>query len=515
MSRRRVVVTGLGVMSAFGAGRDAFRRGLRAGVRALHQVTLFDTGPLRSHIAGEVPAFDPPPLCGLARKRASRADLLGLRAAREAAFAAGLGVSDLAGAAVIHGTGSGGAHLLEQYVARWLAGGERRAPPSLLVPHQPCHDDRSHRRPPRGHGPPPDADDRLFVERDRHWRGRRPDPLGRVDVALAGGTEALCRLTYAGFSALRALDPHPCRPFDAERNGLSLGEGSAMLVLEELEHARARGARILAELCGYGVSADAHHMTAPDPEGDGAARAMSDALAEAGVPPAAVEYVNAHGTATQYNDPVGDQGAEDRVPRSRGTARRELDQGDARAHAGRGRGDRGRRVRRSAAGRLHPADGWPLAARSRLRSRLCSRRRPRAAGPPDAVELLRVRRQQHGPAARRLRGGTMLAAIVALCMAGAGACAIGLVLHIRLLRRMEQMARALDWRVLPYLTRHAANASIEIAPASPLRAPEQMVDDVCRLAELLLQHERQTEDIALGPTQNVTPPDLPAVPKQS
>jgi len=126
--------------------------------------------------------------------------------------------------------------------------------------------------------------------------------LGHVDVALAGGAEGLCRLTYAGFSSLRATSPEPCRPFDAERKGLSLGEGAAILVLESYEHARARGAEILALVAGYGVSADAYHMTAPHPEGDGAARAMRAALADAGLDPSQVDYVNAHGTGTTHND---------------------------------------------------------------------------------------------------------------------------------------------------------------------------------------------------------------------
>jgi 3-oxoacyl-[acyl-carrier-protein] synthase II len=126
--------------------------------------------------------------------------------------------------------------------------------------------------------------------------------LGHVDVALAGGAEGLCRLTFLGFNALRATSPEPCRPFDRDRKGLNLGEGAAILVLESLEHAQARGARIYALLGGYGITADAHHMTAPHPEGDGAARAMEAALADAGLRPDQVGYVNAHGTATPHND---------------------------------------------------------------------------------------------------------------------------------------------------------------------------------------------------------------------
>jgi 3-oxoacyl-[acyl-carrier-protein] synthase II len=127
---------------------------------------------------------------------------------------------------------------------------------------------------------------------------------GEARVALAVGTDQLCRLTYAGFEALQALDPGPCRPFDRGRRGLSLGEGAAALVLEDPEHARARGVRIRALLLGWATTTDAHHVTAPHPEGAGALRALVGALAAAGVAPDAVDYVNAHGSATPQNDAV-------------------------------------------------------------------------------------------------------------------------------------------------------------------------------------------------------------------
>jgi 3-oxoacyl-[acyl-carrier-protein] synthase II len=303
MNRPRVAVTGLGVVSAFGPDCAALRRGLRAGVRPLREVTLFDPTPYRSRVAGEVPAFESP-LTGLARRRASRADHLGVLAATEAITMAGLAASDLIGAAVIHGTGAGGAHLLEVYLEQLAGGNERAARASLLVPHQPATTTDLIASTLGAHGP------RLSLmtacSSSATAIGYAGDLIrcGRVHVALAGGTEPLSRLTFAGFSALRAMDPQPCRPFDAARNGLTLGEGSATLVLEDLAHAQARGARVLAEVCGYGVSADAHHMTAPDPEGNGAARAMADALADAGLAPEVIDYVNAHGTATRYNDPV-------------------------------------------------------------------------------------------------------------------------------------------------------------------------------------------------------------------
>jgi 3-oxoacyl-[acyl-carrier-protein] synthase II len=303
MIRRRVVVTGVGAMSAFGPGHEALRRGLHGGARAIRELSLFDATPFRSRLAGEVPAFEAPfPRRVVAR--ASRSDLLGLCAAAEAVKSAGLPPGALAGAAVIHGTGAGGAHLLEAYLARTLERGPGKAPPSWLVPHQPSTTTDLIATEAGAFGPRTTLMTACSSSATAIGYAADLIRLGRADVALAGGTESLCRLTYAGFSSLRALDPAPCRPFDAERAGLTLGEGSALLVLEGLDHARRRGARILAEARGYGVSADAHHLTAPDPTGDGACRAMRDALRDAGLAPADIDYVNAHGTATQYNDPV-------------------------------------------------------------------------------------------------------------------------------------------------------------------------------------------------------------------
>ena len=130
---------------------------------------------------------------------------------------------------------------------------------------------------------------------------------GRADLMLAGGADAFSRITYTGFSRLGAIAPERCQPFDRNRKGMIPGEGAAVLVLEPLERALARGARIYAELAGYGLSCDAHHMTAAHPEGDGAARAMERALADAGARPEEVSYISAHGTGTPDQRPAGDR----------------------------------------------------------------------------------------------------------------------------------------------------------------------------------------------------------------
>src|SRR5947207_477226 len=129
-------------------------------------------------------------------------------------------------------------------------------------------------------------------------------PPARRSPTLAGGVDAMTRLCFMGFNALKLLDPEPCRPFDRDRRGMSIGEGAAFVVLEAAARAHARGARVYAELAGHGMTTDAFHVTAPEPEGEGMARAMCAALAAAGVGPAAVGYVNAHGTATPQNDRI-------------------------------------------------------------------------------------------------------------------------------------------------------------------------------------------------------------------
>jgi len=300
MSRIRIAVTGLGVVSALGPDLACFRDGLRAGRSGLGPLTLFDGDGLRGRIVGQ--AVDPG--AADAAVPTSRGDRFGVAAARAAVAHAGLDGCALAGAGVVFGVGSGGAALVEQYLRSVDAHDEAGELPSLawMRAQQPASVSDLVARAFAAGGPRQTvmtgcSSSALAIGMAADWLR-----LGEVDVALAGGVEGLCRLTSAGFSSIRAVSPRPCRPFDAERDGLNLGEGGAVLVLESWEHAVARGATIWAELAGWGAAGDAWHATAPRPDGEGAARAMRAALADAALPPTAIDHVNAHGTATAYND---------------------------------------------------------------------------------------------------------------------------------------------------------------------------------------------------------------------
>jgi 3-oxoacyl-[acyl-carrier-protein] synthase II len=294
---RRVAVTGLGVVSALGPDAAAFEAGLRAGRSGIAPLTLFDPSGFRARLAAQAPEPSPPlPADTLAN--ASRPDRFGLQAAFEAVAHAGLAARDLERAAVVFGTGTGGLTTTEAY----LRAGE--GPASLLLPHQPASVTDLVARHLGARGPRSTIMTACSSSATAIGYAADRIRLGHVDVALAGGAEGLTRLTCAGFGCLRATAPgdEPCRPFDAERKGLTLGEGAAVLVLEDYDRARARGATVLAIVAGWGITADAHHMTAPHPEGEGAARAMRAALADAGLAPDDIGYVNAHGTGTPHND---------------------------------------------------------------------------------------------------------------------------------------------------------------------------------------------------------------------
>lgn len=297
-----VVITGAGSINALGAGVEAFTEGLRNGRCGIASLTLFDGSSYRSSRAAEVRGLEAPAwLSRPIARRASRSDLLVAIAAREALAAAGLDGDADVGIAI--GATTGGMFGSEEQYRRRLfdlpplrrsvmAATLVSTSADLLASLFGCY------------GP------RLAVSTacssGGNALGIAADWIraGRARAVLCGGVDSLCRMTFSGFNALQALDTVPCRPFDRDRAGLSLGEGAAMFVLEEREQAQARGATILAEFLGYGVSADAHHITQPRPDGAGALLAMQRALQESGVAADEIDYVNAHGTATPLNDVI-------------------------------------------------------------------------------------------------------------------------------------------------------------------------------------------------------------------
>jgi 3-oxoacyl-[acyl-carrier-protein] synthase II len=298
----RTVITGAGTINALGTGTAAFADGLMAGRCAIGTLSLFDPTGYRSRCAAQVDRISPP--ANLPRsllRRASRSDLLALIAASEALAQAGRTGGQRLG--VVVGATTGGMLLAEHYLQQ-LAAGALPAPLHAL-PAAPVSATAAVLAHAFGCGGP-----RLTVSTacssGANALGIAADWIrsGGVDAVLCGGTDSLCRMTFSGFNALQSLDVVPCRPFDRRRAGLTLGEGAAMFVMESDKTAAARGAPVLAELLGYGVSADAHHITQPRPDGAGALAAMQRALASSGVDPSEIDYVNAHGTATPLNDAI-------------------------------------------------------------------------------------------------------------------------------------------------------------------------------------------------------------------
>jgi 3-oxoacyl-[acyl-carrier-protein] synthase II len=277
------------------------------------KISLFDAGPFPVRIAGEVPGFDPEAVFG--RRRARHLD----RVAQVALVAAGEAIEssaiDIAAASertgVIWGTGVGGIHAFEDGMDLLNERGPDWINPYLLpmmIPNM-VAGHISMEWGIRGYS----SCTVTACSASAQAVGESLDLIrcGRADAVICGGSEAsVTRVGIAGFAAMKALSTRndeperASRPFDADRNGFVMGEGAAALVLEERERALERGAPILAELAGYGASSDAYHMTQPHPEGEGAVRSMTAALADAGLSPASVGYVNAHGTSTQPNDRI-------------------------------------------------------------------------------------------------------------------------------------------------------------------------------------------------------------------
>ncbi len=294
-----VAITGLGIVSALAAGVAATRAALREGRSGLRTAAALDL-PLAAPVPlGVVPDGTLPARTGRQRAPDRGRALLEI-AAREAVASSGLEPRALPPGRVIVGTTLGG---METGTALYRAAREGRPVARARLRDYLPGDQVARAAEKLGlPGPATAVADACASGATAIGLAFRAVRTGAVPWALAGGYDPLCAFVVAGFSSLQAVSPEPCRPFDRRRRGLSLGEGAALLVLEDEAAARARGARVLGRVLGYGAASDAHHLTQPDPSGAGAARAMRAALADADVAPGDLAWVKAHATATVPND---------------------------------------------------------------------------------------------------------------------------------------------------------------------------------------------------------------------
>jgi len=317
---RKVVITGIGMLCACGNGKDSAWKNLKAGVSGIGRITHFDPSRCTCQVAGEVKDFDAYALeSGLVDKKAARhmarfsqfAVAAAVEAWKDAGFGTGFSRPDMDRVGVMMGVGIGGLEVTgENYKTLFDKGPDRLSP--LAVPELIPNEAAGNVSIALGtRGPAQIVATACASSTDALGLALDMIRVGRADVIVAGGSEAvITEFTVGGFMKMRALSTHfnetpekASRPFNSDRDGFVMGEGAAVLILESEEHAKARGARIYAELAGYGATSDAYHITAPDPSGDGAVKAIRLALADAGIEDlSTVDYINAHGTSTHLND---------------------------------------------------------------------------------------------------------------------------------------------------------------------------------------------------------------------
>ena len=314
MTERRVVITGLGVLTPIGNDVETFWSNLKNGVSGIHTIDAFDTAAYDCKIGGQVRGFDPKPFFKNPKdvRRTDRFTQLSMGAARIALDDSGIDVANLKDRnrfGVIVSTGIGGLKTLQDQLTILLTKGPTRNSPftiPMLISNMASGviSMEFNLR-----GPNLCIVTACATSNNAIGESWRIIKFGDADIFLAGGSEAsIVEIGLAGFSAMKALSTRndepgrASRPFDRDRDGFVMSEGAGIVVVEELEHAKARGAKIYCELTGYGVSADAYHMTAPPPDGEGAARAMQMALDHARLSPGQVDYINAHATSTDIGD---------------------------------------------------------------------------------------------------------------------------------------------------------------------------------------------------------------------
>jgi 3-oxoacyl-[acyl-carrier-protein] synthase II len=309
---KRVVVTGIGAISPIGIGKEKFWNALKEGVVGIDKVTHFDASEYTTQIAGEVNDFDPTEFIGKKEaKRMDRFTQFGVAAAKLALEDSHIDVekTDMERFGVIIGSGIGGIGTLEKEHEKLLKKGPNRISP-FLIPMMIGNIASGHISMATGaKGPNTTVVTACASATNAIGDAFKTIQRGDADLMFTGGCEAsITPIGMAGFCTMKAMstrndDPKTAsRPFDTDRDGFVMGEGSGIIVLEELEHALARGAKIYGEVVGYGATADAYHITSPAPGGEGAARSMNMAIKDAGLTPDDVTYVNVHGTSTPYND---------------------------------------------------------------------------------------------------------------------------------------------------------------------------------------------------------------------